>query len=126
MALILSALSILVVTIIFGGFLSSRTRGALNQLIDLQYTTHHEDWVSSGRPLGGRVTRKESSFWLSDFSAIAFGGGLVSETPGWIKNRPEAVAILRRYRKLFLGTIGSIFVILGAGALLVWALMRAG
>jgi hypothetical protein len=85
-------------------------------LVDYQFANHHDSWLETGRPLGGKATRAEASFFGSDFAAFATFGWLF-ERPAWLP-RDSCGEVLRRraVRYLLLAPLGIIP--LGAAVLL--------
>ena len=71
--------------------------GCRRKLIDYQFTNHHDAWVEAGRPLGGKATRAEASFFVSDFAAYSTMGWMF-ERPTWLP--PESPGELLRRRAL--------------------------
>src|SRR5687767_8046093 len=93
----------------FLGLIGAMTAGLVGaevgrQLVDLLYTHHRDLWIASGRPLGGKITRKEASFWPTWISATV-STDWFSETPEWIRMHPQGLALLRRYRRSFIALV---------------------
>ena len=72
---------------------------AFRRLIDIEFIHHHERWVLDGKPVGGPLSRRAASFWLSGFSTKFAYNTLLVSTPQWVRESPEALAAIRRFRR---------------------------
>jgi hypothetical protein len=88
-----------------------------DRLVRLEYTRHHEEWISDGKPIG--------FFWIPA-DGSTFSGGLARSSlamswlvvaPKWVDEAPAAKRDLRRMRRLvFTSWIGcALIVILMSG-----------
>jgi hypothetical protein len=75
--------------LMFGGLFffivaSGVSRQAGRRLVDYEFQNHHEQWIRDGRPVGGRITRTELSFWGSDFASILAWNRWALRRPEWL------------------------------------------
>lgn len=75
-----------------------------DSLIRLEYETRREQWDKDRRPVGMLWRPPGTSFFQSIPMASRFGQSLpllwMFKTPGWIRDYPEAIRLLRRLRVL--------------------------
>jgi len=89
--LVWSAFALMAAGVIIGGL-------AFRRVVEIEFSQFHDQWLTDGRPAGGRGSRKAASFWRSGFSTYrAFNSWLIG-TPSWVRESPEATAALRRFR----------------------------
>lgn len=74
---------------------------AFRRLVDIECRYAEDQWERDGRPLGGHRTRKQASFWGSDFATVACFASWLGATPSWASNIPEAALLLKRTRHFF-------------------------
>jgi hypothetical protein len=83
-----------------------------SQLIELEYTEFREQWLADGRPVGGKGSRAEASFWLSGFSRRSVVLQWLLESPAWVQDHMRASQLLRRVRisagAMFLSMLGLV------------------
>jgi hypothetical protein len=90
---------------------------AFRRLVEIEFTQFHDQWLTDGKPVGGAMSRKAASFWRSGFSTRhAYNTWLVS-TPQWVRESPEALAALRRFR------LGTVVMVIGVLASIAVALL---
>jgi len=71
---------------------------AFNRLIDLEFTQFPEEWVSDGKPEGGKASRQEASFLWSGFSGWSCFHHWMFKSPDWVVGNREAETLLFRMR----------------------------
>ena len=87
----------LVALLLFGiGVLGARI--SLERLVDIQHERHHDLWIADDRPVGGRRTRSEISFWISGSATQEVFGRWLFRTPLWARSNVVAEAWLKRMR----------------------------
>jgi hypothetical protein len=98
-AAVVSLVAILIVVFLAGQL-------ALDRLFEHQATHHPKEWTASGRPIGGKESGRQSTFWAGRFSRVA-ALGWVFLTPKWVKGDPVASRLLLivRFCTLFPGAL---------------------
>ncbi len=83
-----------------------------SQLIELEYTEFRDQWLADGRPVGGKRSRTETSFWRSDLSRRSVMQRWLLETPTWVRGHSRASQLLRTFRisagAMFLSMLGLV------------------
>ena len=69
-----------------------------SQLIEVEYTEFRDQWLADGRPVGGKRSRAEASFWVSGFSRSSVLNQWLLETPTWVRGHTHASQLLRTIR----------------------------
>ncbi len=57
---------------------------AFRKVVDFQFQNHNDAWVADGRPIGGKITRRNLSFFASDFATISCGISWTISRPSWL------------------------------------------
>lgn len=105
----ISLLAYIALAIAVIGMLGIRDRFV--RLVDLEHGEFHDEWLKDGRPVGGRASRKEASFWRSGFATQRCFNSWLVGSPTWAMNHRGA-------RRLLVGMRSwSILLIVGIAAL---------
>jgi hypothetical protein len=87
-----------------------------SQLIEVEYTEFRDHWLTDGRPVGGKGSRAEASFWVSGFSRNSVLNRWLLETPTWVRGHQRALQLLRTIRisavAMLLSMLGLVLVTL--------------
>jgi hypothetical protein len=80
---------ILSLALVFGGvafyFVTlSLSVMAFRKVVDFQFQNYNDAWVSDGRPIGGKITRRNLSFFRSDFATFCCGISWTISRPNWL------------------------------------------
>ena len=85
-----------------------------SQLIEVEYTEFREQWLADGRPIGGKGSRTEASFWVSGSSRSSVMQRWLLETPTWVRGHRHASQLLQTIRisagAMFLSMLGLVLV----------------
>jgi hypothetical protein len=57
---------------------------AFRKVVDFQFQNPNDAWVADGRPIGGKITRRNLSFFASDFATISCGISWTTSRPCWL------------------------------------------
>jgi len=57
---------------------------AFRKVVDFQFQNYNDAWVADGRPIGGKITRRNLSFLASDFATISCGMSWMISRPSWL------------------------------------------
>ncbi len=57
---------------------------AFRKVVDFQFQNYNDAWVADGRPIGGKITRRNLSFFASDFATISCGISWIISRPSWL------------------------------------------
>jgi len=83
-------------------------------VVDYEFEHHQAEWISDGRPTGGRITRPQLSFWASDVAATLAAGRWIFSPPNWLSEAgPAARARRGSIRWGFGALVGMFTAILG-------------
>ena len=78
------------------------------KFVDCVFAQHHEIWLQAGRPLAGKATRREASFFRSDLAAYVTLGW-IAKRPPWLPPNGPAEAMRRRaIRWVMLAPLGLV------------------
>ena len=69
---------------------------SFRKLVDYQFQNFHDLWEKDGRPVGGKMTRSQLSFFGSDLSTTICGFEWAIKRPEWLEARSEADGFRRK------------------------------
>jgi hypothetical protein len=76
-----------------------------DKLIEHQFQHHRDEWIRDGRPIGGRASGMESTFWQGRFARIVVESW-VWKTPEWVKSDRKAERLLTIIRATWVAGFG--------------------
>ncbi len=71
---------------------------AFRQVVEIEFSEFHEQWIRDGKPVGGPKSRRAASFWFSGFATQNVFYTWLFQTPDWAKQSPEAMRLLTHGR----------------------------
>ncbi len=80
---------------------------SFRKLVDYQFQNYRDLWEKDGRPIGGKITRNQLSFFGSDLSTTMCGFDWALKRPEWLQAGSEADEFRRKMiRWFFISFIG--------------------
>lgn len=80
---------------------------AFDELVEQQFAKHKDQWVNSGKPIGGKNSRQNASFWLSGLASPLVLQQWLSHPPEWAVADEHSLRLVGRMRAGFVGLLVS-------------------
>jgi hypothetical protein len=122
---------ILSLALIFGGLTFylvtfNLSLKAFRKVVDFQFQNHNDLWVADGRPIGGKMTRRNLSFFASDFATISCGISWTMSRPSWLPQGSEADKFRINMIRWFLTSLVGFLAVAAGIVLLIVSMDKVG